>query len=230
MMTSATRWVSAMAFDAVLFDLDGTLLDSAPDLCLAANRMRADRGRGHLPLESYRALVGSGARGMIGVAFGIDPSHSRFEELREEFFVNYAQCLTVNTIAFDGVAELIATIRRNGLKWGVVTNKSQRFTTPLTGAIPLFGSAQAIISGDTTPYTKPHPAPLIEAARRLGVEPLRCIYVGDDERDIVAGKAAGMTTVAAIYGYLGLDVDAAAWKADAMIESPLDLLKYLGMA
>ena len=216
--------------DAVLFDLDGTLIDSAPDLGAAADQMRTDRGLASLPLSDYRAMAGAGARGMIGVAFGLAPGHGQFEALKEEFFSNYESRLTVLTYAFDGVAELLAGIVGRGLKWGVVTNKSHRFTLPLTNAMPLFSTAQTIVSGDTTPHAKPHPAPLLEAARQLGVAPERCIYVGDDERDIVAGRAAGMPTVAASYGYLGASADTAAWKPDATIASPGLLLNLLRMA
>ena len=216
--------------DAVLFDLDGTLIDSAPDLGAAADQMRTDRGLTSLPLSDYRPMAGAGARGMIGVAFGLAPGHAQFEALKEEFFRNYESRLTVLTYAFDGVAELIMDIVNQGLKWGVVTNKSVRFTLPLTNAMPLFSTAQTIISGDTTPHAKPHPAPLLEAARQLGVAPGRCIYVGDDARDIVAGRAAGMPTVAAAYGYLGDSADTEAWKADATITAPGLLLKLLRMA
>ena len=216
--------------DAVLFDLDGTLIDSAPDLGAAADQMRTDRGLPSLPLSDYRPMAGAGARGMIGVAFGLTPGHAKFEALKEEFFSNYESRLTVLTYAFDGVAELIADIVAQGLKWGVVTNKSARFTLPLTKAMSLFSTAQTIVSGDTTPHAKPHPAPLLEAARQLGVAPGRCLYVGDDERDIVAGRAAGMPTVAAAYGYLGASANTAAWKADATIAAPGLLLNFLRMA
>ena len=216
--------------DAVLFDLDGTLIDSAPDLGAAADQMRVKRGLASLPLRDYRAMAGAGARGMIGVAFGHVPDDDNFEALKEEFLRIYESRLTVLTYAFDGVAELIAGIAVRGLKWGVVTNKSARFTLPLTKAMPLFSTAQTIVSGDTTPHAKPHPAPLLEAARQLGVSPGRCLYVGDDERDIVAGRAAGMPTVVAAYGYLGASADTAAWKADATISSPGLLLNFLRMA
>jgi N-acetyl-D-muramate 6-phosphate phosphatase len=215
---------------AVLFDLDGTLIDSAPDLGAAADKMRVDRGLAPLPLTNYRSMAGAGARGMLGVAFGITPEHTDFAALREEFFLNYESCMTHRTFAFDGIAALINEIEKAGLKWGVVTNKSARFTEPLTRAMPLFASSHAIVSGDTTPYSKPHPAPLLEAARQLGVRPESCVYVGDDERDIVAGRAAGMSTVAACYGYLGAADEIASWKADAAIVSPAQLLTLLGMA
>ena len=216
--------------DAVLFDLDGTLIDSAPDLGAAADKMRTDRGLKSLPASAYRPMAGAGARGVIAVAFGLTVEDSGFEALKEEFFSNYEVSLVDQTYVFEGVAELISRICQGGLKWGIVTNKSARFTVPLTQAMPLFNTAQTIISGDTMPHAKPHPAPLLEAARQLQVPPGRCIYVGDDERDIVAGRAAGMSTVAAAYGYLGEAADTAGWKADFTITQPAELLKLLKMA
>ncbi|MBS0427432.1 MAG: phosphoglycolate phosphatase [Proteobacteria bacterium] len=212
---------------AVLFDLDGTLIDSAPDLGAAADKMRTDRGLASLPLADYRPMAGAGARGMLGVAFGITPDAPEFAILREEFFRNYEARMLDNTFIFAGVTELIAELRNAGLAWGVVTNKSRRFTEPLTASLALFHSAGAIVSGDSTPHAKPHPEPLFEAARRLGLPAADCVYVGDDERDIVAGRAAGMRTVAATYGYLGAEADAMRWEADAAIAAPLELLKWL---
>lgn len=216
--------------DAVLFDLDGTLIDSAPDLGAAADQMRTDRGLLSLPLSQYRPMVGAGARGMIAIAFAVTPEDAGFEALKEEFLANYEQRLTRHTRVFDGVAELIERIGRAGLKWGVVTNKAARFTVPLTRAMPLFGTAQTIISGDTMPHAKPHPDPLFEAARQLDLPPERCVYVGDDERDMIAGRAAGMSTVAAAYGYLGGTADTKHWNADFTIPVPLALLNLLKMA
>lgn len=213
---------------AVLFDLDGTLIDSAPDLGAAADKMRVDRGMPSLPLEAYRHMAGAGARGMLGIAFGMTPESEGFAEMREEFFRNYEQCMTQRTYAFEGVAQLIHSLQQAPLVWGVVTNKSMRFTDPLTQQMPLFASAAAVVSGDTTPHAKPHPEPLLEAARRMQVAPESCIYVGDDERDIQAGRAAGMKTVAACYGYLGAKADTSHWGADAQINSPFELLKLLG--
>lgn len=215
---------------AVLFDLDGTLIDSAPDLGAAADRLRTTRGLPPLPLSAYRHMAGAGARGMISVAFGYGTDHPEFEALRQEFFSNYEACMTERTRPFDEVPEMVAAIAGAGLPWGVVTNKSERFSLPLTRTMPLFAGVGTVVCGDTTPHPKPHPAPLLEAARRLGLDPVDCIYVGDDERDIQAGHAAGMPTVAALYGYLGQRNDVRAWGADAIIESPGQLLKILALA
>lgn len=211
---------------AVLFDLDGTLIDSAPDLGAAADKMRTDRGLPSLPYEKYRPMAGAGARGMLGVAFGMTPEHPDFPAMREEFFRNYESCMTERTYAFEGVAQLIASLVERDLAWGVVTNKSMRFTGPLTKGMPLFATARAVVGGDSTPHSKPHPAPLLEAARQLQVCPTDCVYVGDDMRDMLAGKAAGMATVAAKYGYLGA-VDVRDWGADVEIDTPLALLPLL---
>jgi len=212
---------------AVLFDLDGTLIDSAPDLGAAADKMRMDRGLPSLPYELYRPMAGAGARGMLGIAFGMTPEHPDFPVMREEFFRNYESCMTQRTYVFEGVSQLIESLVERDLAWGVVTNKSMRFTAPLTKGMPLFKSARAVVGGDSTPHPKPHPAPLLEAARQVGVKPIECLYVGDDLRDVQAGKAAGMPTVAALYGYLGSQGDVATWGADERIETPLALLKLL---
>lgn len=214
---------------AVLFDLDGTLVDSAPDLGAAVDTMRQVRGLPSLPLAQYRPMAGAGARGMLGIAFGITPEHPDFNALKEEFFSNYEQCLTERTEVFQGVPELLAALTAHGLQWGVVTNKAARFTVPLTEAMTLFATASTIISGDTTPHSKPHPLPLLEAAQRMGIPPERCVYVGDDERDIVAGLAAGMGTVAVTYGYLGQKADTSQWGAHATINSASELLQLIAV-
>lgn len=215
---------------AVLFDLDGTLIDSAPDLGAAADKMRTDRGMASLDYALYRPMAGSGARGMLEIAFGMAPEHPDYEAFKEEFLSNYEQAMTVRSVIFDGVQDLLVHLQAKGMLWGVVTNKHQRFTLPLTAQLPLFASAKAIVSGDTTPHAKPHPEPLFEAARRMQLSPENCWYVGDDERDIVAGKAAGMTTVAAHYGYLGSQAEVMRWGADHIIHSPLALAELLVQA
>jgi N-acetyl-D-muramate 6-phosphate phosphatase len=215
---------------AVLFDLDGTLIDSAPDLGAAADKMRVDRGLPSLPLDAYRHMAGAGARGMLGIAFGMKPDHPDYDTMREEFFSNYERCMTQRTYAFAGIPELIAQLTARGLAWGVVTNKAMRFAGPLTQRMSLFLTAAVVVGGDSTAHAKPHPEPLFEAARRLRLEPGQCIYVGDDERDVVAGRAAGMGTVAATYGYLGGNAAAAPWGADAHIASPHELAALLQSA
>ncbi len=215
---------------AVLFDLDGTLVDSAPDLGAAADKMRTDRGLPSLPAECYRPMAGAGARGLLAEAFGLTPEDPDFLPMREEFFQNYEARLTQNTIVFVGIPELIAQLQRLQLPWGVVTNKMARFTDPLVQAIPLFSSAGTVVSGDTTPHAKPHPAPLLYAAQQLNLPACECVYVGDDERDIVAGLAAGMMTVAATYGYLGAQTDVSQWGAHAVVNSPQALVQCLHLA
>jgi N-acetyl-D-muramate 6-phosphate phosphatase len=214
---------------AVLFDLDGTLLDSAPDLGFAANRLRIERGLAELPMSEYRPFVGTGARGMLRIALGVAPEDPSFEVLKEEFFVAYETCMGTHSRLFDGVSQLIALLDRSALHWGVVTNKSKRFTLPIVAQIQQFATAKVVICGDTMPHAKPHPEPLLEAARRLKVDADRCIYVGDDERDMVAAHAAGMQSVAAAYGYLGNVSSVASWRPHAVINSPFDLARGLGL-
>lgn len=223
--------MSSKAFlpHAIFFDLDGTLIDSAPDLGAAADKMRTDRGMPSLPLEQYRPMAGAGARGMLKVGFGMAPDHIDFAAMREEFFQNYERNLVERTYAFDGIAEMLDHLKNQGIAWGIVTNKSQRFTNPLARLMPILHGACAVISGDTTPHAKPHPAPVLEAAKVAGYAPERCWYVGDDKRDVDAGLAAGMFSVAAAWGYLGEHaVDS--WGAHAVAHAPADLLQWLRVA
>ncbi len=213
---------------AVLFDLDGTLIDSAADLAAAANAMRADRGMSALPLSQYRPHGGSGARGMLGQAFGVAPGQAGYEALKREFLDRYELLMYDSTRPFAGIEAELLGLAAGGLAWGIVTNKAERFALPLTKALGL--AAGAVVGGDTTGHTKPHPAPLLEAARRLGVVPEACLYVGDDERDILAGRAAGMATAAAAWGYLGQGGEYRHWKADMELSAPGELLKWLGLA
>lgn len=210
---------------AVLFDLDGTLADTAPDLAAAVNWMRTERGLEPTPYALLRPTASAGARGMIGAAFGLAPGDEGYEELRVQWFERYQSAMAVHTTLFDGIADLLDGIVQAGMTWGIVTNKPARFTDPL---VPQIGLAHAgcVISGDTTPHAKPHPAPLLEAARRLELDPTHCWYVGDDLRDIEAGRAAGMITVACGWGYCG-SIDPATWGADYLLETPRDLLQLL---
>lgn len=213
---------------AVLFDLDGTLIDSAPDLSAAAEQMRVARGLAPLGVARYRSSAGMGARGMMGVAFGVTPEQPEFAALREEFFDRYEACIHDSTRVFEGVQPLVDALRQRGLRWGVVTNKYERFTRLIAARLPLFSSSSCLVSGDTTAHLKPNPASLLEACRRLDLAPSQCIYVGDDERDVAAGQAARMGTVAALYGYLGVDARAHEWGADASIGHPMECLGLLG--
>ena len=188
---------------AVLFDLDGTLIDSAPDLAGAGNDMRAARGLPVLPLAHFRPMVGSGARGMVGRALQVQPGDADFEALRDEFLQRYEARMTRETRLFDAMQPVLDALRRQALPWGIVTNKATRFSEPLVRALGLIDVAATLVCGDTTPHSKPHPAPLLEAARRIGIAAGDCVYVGDDLRDVQAGRAAGMVTVAAAWGYLG---------------------------
>ena len=218
-----------MSVEAILFDLDGTLVDSAPDLAGATNEMRDVRGLPRLSYQALRPMAGAGARGMIGRAFGVAVGDSAFDSLRDEFFARYESRLMRETRYFDGIVAVLDRLDAVGLPWAVVTNKIARFTDPLVDALGLSRRAAAVISGDTTAFSKPHPAPLLEAARRIRVAPGACVYIGDDLRDIVAGRAAGMQTAAAAWGYLGQGEAIESWGADRVLQVPLETLNLLTM-
>ncbi len=213
---------------AVLFDLDGTLADTAPDLAAAVNKMRTDRGLAETPYEQLRPMASAGARGLIGVAFGKTPADEGYEAMRTEFLDNYAARIAEHTELFEGMHPLLEALEARGIRWGIVTNKPARFTDAL---VPLIGLAHAacVVSGDTTPHAKPHPEPLFEAARRLKLDAGACWYVGDDLRDIQAGKAAGMPTVAAAWGYCG-HTEPQSWEADVIADTPVSLIALLDAA
>ncbi|MCA3132378.1 MAG: HAD family hydrolase [Betaproteobacteria bacterium] len=212
---------------AVLFDLDGTLADTAPDLGGALNRMRARRGLGPMPIEVLRTHASSGARGMIGAGLGVTPADPAFPGLRDEFLDEYESELMRDSVLFPGVPELLDGLESAGYAWGVVTNKVERFTVPLVKLLGLSPRSPCIVAGDTTPHPKPHPAPLIEAARRLAAECETCVYVGDDLRDVQAARAARMGAVVAGYGYLGEGEPPERWGADHLIAHPEALLELL---
>jgi N-acetyl-D-muramate 6-phosphate phosphatase len=211
---------------AVLFDLDGTLADTAPDLGYAVNLMRAARGMPALAPEVTRPVTSLGARGLLHVGLDITPEHAEYEHLRDEFLSNYAANLCRETRLFPGIAELLSELEHRALVWGIVTNKPERYTHPLLELLGLHARAACIIGGDTTGKIKPDPAPLLAAAERISTPPGQCLYVGDDERDIQAGRAAGMKTVVAAFGYLNGGAPHT-WNADAIIDQPLQLLKLL---
>lgn len=210
---------------AILFDLDGTLADTAPDLAGAINKVRTDRGLESTPYELLRPVASAGARGLIGAAFSLKPEDQGYDELRIAFLANYEAAIAVHSRLFDGISTLLKGLQERDLSWGIVTNKAARFTDRL---VPLIGlqDAGCVVSGDTTPHSKPHPAPLLEAASRLALAPRECWYVGDDLRDVQAGKAAGMITIAAGWGYCG-NIEPASWNADALISTPLELLELI---
>ena len=208
----------------VLLDLDGTLADTAPDLAAAVNKMRIARGMEALPLAELRPFVSHGARGMVGRAFNVTPDDTRYSELRQEFLLEYEAALCVDSALFPGMNDALLHLERRGIKWGIVTNKLARFTLPLVDALQVSQRAACIVSGDTTPFSKPHPAPILHAMSVAGADAAATVYVGDDRRDIDSGKAAGTRTVVASYGYLGNEVPYQKWGADAVIDSPLELL------
>jgi N-acetyl-D-muramate 6-phosphate phosphatase len=212
---------------AVLFDLDGTFADTAPDLARALNRLRAERGLEPLPPEAARPHTSSGARGLLKAGFGITPDDKEYGVLREKFLDFYEKDLCVETRLFDGIPEVVAKIRARKLPWGIVTNKGKRFTEPLLRLLAVDHLAACAVSGDSTPHTKPHPAPLLLAASLMSLPPAECLYVGDDLRDAQASRAAGMRFVAAGWGYLGEGGDPGAWGADAVIARPREILDLL---
>jgi phosphoglycolate phosphatase len=214
-------------YHGVFFDLDGTLADTAPDLVAAINQLLIDRNLSPKPYLFLRPYASAGARGLLEGAFGITPDHADYIALRDEFMHNYEKALLVDSVLFDGISHLLDQIEEAKIPWGIVTNKGERFTHPLTELMGLRQRAASTVSGDTTPYPKPHPAPILHAAKIANIDPTKSIYVGDDIRDVIAGKAAGMHTVAAAYGYCGCKEPPEAWGADYIINKPLDLLQII---
>ncbi len=214
-------------FKSVFFDLDGTLADTAPDLAAAANKMLIDRQMPPLPMGTMRPLASSGARGMIAAAFGVAHDDPRFEALKEEFLSNYEQAIHVHTELFPSMEELLNLLDEHQVPWGIVTNKHERFTLPLVKSLGLDQRTNAIVSGDTTPFAKPHPAPILLAVSQKQVEASSAVYIGDDLRDVQAGKAAGMKTIAAAYGYCGDHQPPQSWEADFIVYQPKDLTSIL---
>lgn len=224
-MTGTIHYSRTM-IKAVLFDLDGTFADTAPDLGYALNLMRQARNLAPVPIEVTRAVTSLGARGLLGAGFDITPDHPDYPSMREEFLTLYEQNLCRHTRLFPGMPELLDALEARGLKWGIVTNKAERFAKPLLDLLHPGSRAACVIGGDTTGKLKPHPASLLAASRVIGIAPAACVYVGDDQRDIDAGRAAGMKTVAVKYGYLNGSVPES-WGAGAVIERPCELLQHL---
>lgn len=214
-------------FEAVLFDLDGTLADTAPDLGGAANHLLQEEGRAPQALEKLRPYTSQGVRGLLRAAFGIDNSHTDYDRLSQRFLDIYASRLCEDTRLFSGIAELLDGIESMNLGWGIVTNKRMRFTDPLVDQLQLSSRTVCVVSGDTTAEAKPSPLPILHACKLLDCSPKKSIYVGDDRRDIIAGQAAGCMTVAVSYGYLGDSGPIESWGADLIIDHPQALLDYL---
>jgi len=220
---------TAPAADArlILFDLDGTLVDTAEDLAAALNRCRTRRGLAPTPSHELRPWASHGARGLIQRAFGLHPSDQGYEELRTEFLDYYEQALCVHSRLYEGIEPTLQAIEAAGRRWGVVTNKAARFTGPLLRALQLESRASCVVSGDTAARPKPDPAPILHALAQCACEAGATIYVGDDLRDVQAGRAAGVGTVVAAYGYSASIEDVTAWRADLIIDRPEDLLRWI---
>jgi N-acetyl-D-muramate 6-phosphate phosphatase len=214
---------------AVFFDLDGTVADSATDLSVPINDMRVERGLPVLALTELRPFASMGARGLIGKGFGIAKEDARFPALRDEFLSRYEAAMCVHTKLFDGISEVLDALDAAACKWGIVSNKVERYVRPILAHLELLSRSVATVGGDTAGAAKPDPAPLYYAARIANVDPRRCIYVGDDERDVEAGRAAGMLTVAAAYGYCGAHDSPSNWGATITIQSPIELKSWLGL-
>jgi N-acetyl-D-muramate 6-phosphate phosphatase len=219
-VTGATRHT------ALLLDLDGTLLDTAPDMALALNRLRHEHGRAALPFATVRPHVSHGAAALVRLGFG-EPAADEFERLRRRFLALYFEALSDGTRLFPGCAALLDALEAQRIPWGIVTNKPGYLTTPLLATLGLLARAGCVVAGDTVAERKPHPLPLLHAAALIGRAPGECVYAGDHQRDIVAGRAAGMHTVAVRYGYLADGEDPAAWRPDAIVAAPGELLGLL---
>jgi 2-phosphoglycolate phosphatase len=219
---------SGRGLRGVLFDLDGTLLDTAPDMAAALNRLRIAEGLEALPYVQIRPLVSHGAPRLLRLAFG-EPEAERHEALRRRFLDFYRAALAVHTRLFDGFEAVLSAIERSGLRWGIVTNKPGWLAAPLVAEVGLAERCACLVAGDTLAERKPHPLPLLHAAGLLGLEPRECAYVGDAERDVQAARNAGMIPLVAGFGYLGDGDDPAAWRADAVFARPEDLVDWLGL-
>jgi N-acetyl-D-muramate 6-phosphate phosphatase len=216
---------------AIFFDLDGTLADTASDLATPVNQMRIERGLAALPVSDLRQYASMGARGLLGKALGVTPAHTDFDSLRADFLRRYERHMCEQTTLFNGVDVMLDALDAAGMPWGIVSNKAERYVRPICHYLGLAQRSKTLIGGDTTAFAKPHPEPLLHAARMVGVTASRCLYVGDDKRDIEAAHAAGMRSVAAAYGYCGNDSAAAVnlWGADFTVSQPELLLASLGL-
>lgn len=211
----------------VLFDLDGTLADTAPDLAFALNEVLREQGCAPLPFEQIRPVVSHGGIALIKLGFNIDETAPQFDSLRQRLLAIYREHIVRDTTLFRGMEELLDTIEARSLNWGVVTNKPGWLTEPLLEGLALKERASTIVSGDTLNERKPHPAPMLLACEQAGSTAAQCLYVGDAERDIEAGRNAGMQTLVALFGYIGMEDTPEQWQADGMVESAEQILQWL---
>ena len=217
-----------MQINTVLFDLDGTLLDTAPDLADALNTVLVENRREPLPYATIRGVVSHGGMALIKLGFGLDETSPEFEPLRQRLLSVYRDNLSNKTRPFPGMTELLERLEQGGRNWGVVTNKPAWLTEPLLQDLGLLQRAACVVSGDTLDERKPHPAPMLHACEQAGSRPEQCVYIGDARRDIEAGKNANMHTLVALFGYFMADDRPQEWQADGMLEAPRDLLHWLG--
>lgn len=228
-MNAAIRLQHALVRPAaVFFDLDGTLADTAADLAAPVNALRIERGLPALPVDALRPYASMGARGLIGRGLDVGPEHPEFASLREQFLRRYEAAICIETCLFAGMPEVLDALDAADIAWGIVSNKAERYVRLILEALGLLDRSRTVIGGDTTPFAKPHPEPLLHASRIVGVDTARCLYIGDDLRDVQAARAAGMVPVVAAYGFCGDSVPPQEWGGDVLIESPLDLLPLIG--
>jgi phosphoglycolate phosphatase len=214
-------------FDVIFFDLDGTLVDTAPDLAYALNQVMEQEGKSPLPYEAIRAVASHGCVGLLGLGFGIDKEHPQFAALQTRLLDIYQANLTRGSKLFNGMEKVIDKLDEIGIRWGVITNKPAYLTDPLMAGLGLNNRAACIVSGDTTANSKPHPEPMLHACKLADVDPAQCLYIGDAKRDIEAGKNVNMHTIVACYGYLGEEDKPESWQADAMIHHPSELSQWI---
>tara|TARA_R110002049_G_scaffold176515_3_gene343705 strand:+ start:437 stop:1117 length:681 start_codon:yes stop_codon:yes gene_type:complete len=214
-------------FSAILFDLDGTLVDTAPDLAFALNTLLKQEGLDTLAYEVIRPVASNGSPGLLFLGFGISPDHEDYPSLQQRFIKLYQDNITRETTLFDGMEDVLFALEKAKMSWGIVTNKPAFLTEPLLDQLNLTHRAACIVSADTTPFSKPHPAPMFHACEIIKHQPEQCLYIGDAARDIEAGKNANMQTIAALYGYIANDDNPNNWQADSSINHPRDILQWL---
>lgn len=219
--------MSKLSFSAVLFDLDGTLVDTAPDLARALNTLRAERSQPPLPLQNVREVTSYGSPGLLKLAFDINADHQDYPQLQKEFIALYEAEICAESRTFEGIDEVLQTLQKTQIPWGVVTNKTQHLAQKLLTRLNLLSDCACLIGGDTTPNPKPAPDPLYAACQRINRKPENCVFIGDSPVDIAAARAAQMPNIAALYGYIPKESNPQSWGADLLIQNPIDLLAYI---